>query len=98
MKVRPCTLITATTSPFSLRPSPFLLRTSPPPHGAPLPRRAGRIIERPHEPPFALQQGGHFLLVPEMVPAGDHVHAGGEDLLGRLRRYARAGARILPCG
>src|SRR2546422_1032288 len=46
---------------------------------APLPRRAGRIIERAQEPFLRFEQGVDFFLIPEMVATGDDVHAGSKD-------------------
>ena len=51
---------------------------------APLPWRAGRIVQRTNEPAFAFEQLHDFLLVPEMIAAGDDVHARGKDFLRRI--------------
>ena len=74
MKVRPCRLRIATGG----RPGAWK-------DSAPLPRRAGRIVQRPNEPAFAFEQLYDLLLVPEMIAGGDDVHARLKDFLRRGR-------------
>ena len=73
MNVRPCTFITA----IEGRPGlpDFGLQNR-----AALAGRAGRIIQRTQKTFFVLQQFHDFLLVPQMVAAGDDVHAGAEKI------------------
>src|SRR5947208_547610 len=49
---------------------------------AALARGSGRVIGWTHKPLFILQQLQHFFLVPKMVAARHHIHAGAENLLG----------------
>src|SRR6266700_4829267 len=55
---------------------------------AALPWSSRRIIERSNKAALMRQQFHDFLLVPEMIAAGDDIDAGGEDFVGGLDGYA----------
>ena len=78
--------------------SDFGFRISDFKNPAPLPRRARRIIERAHESLFVRQQFHHFLLIPQMIAAGDDIHAGGKDFLGGPGGDATAPGGVLAVG
>ena len=67
-------------------------------NSAPLPRRADGIIERTQKAFFVREQFRHFLLVPQMVAAGDDIHAGVEDFPGGFGGDAGAAGGVLAVG
>ena len=67
-------------------------------YGAALSRRAGRIIQRSQKAFFAGKQFHDFLLVPQMVAAGDDIHAGREDFPGGFGRDAGAAGGVFAIG
>ena len=78
--------------------SDFGFRISDFKYHAALSWRAGGIVQRTEKPLFAFQQRNDFLLVPEMVAAGDYIHAGGENLLSRLGRDAGTPGGVFTVG
>ena len=66
--------------------------------GAALAGRAGRVVQRAHETRLIGEQRDDFLLVPEMVAAGDDVHAAGEEVRRSFRRDAGAAGGVLAIG
>ncbi len=66
--------------------------------GAPLPRRSRRIIDRTQKPLFILQQLRNFFLVPEMIPARNHIHARRKNLRRGPWRNPRTARRVFSIG
>ena len=62
------------------------------------PRHIRRIIERPEQPFFVGEQFHDFLLVPQMVAAGNDVHAGGKNVPGGHGRNTGAAGGVLAVG
>ncbi len=58
----------------------------------------GRIIERAEETFLVCEQFHDFFLVPQMIAAGDDVHAGGKNFLGNLGRDAVAAGGVFAVG
>src|ERR1019366_7378062 len=87
MNVRPCAFKT-----------PIELRTPNFKDGAALAGRAGRIIERAQKAFFVLEQFHDFLLVPQMVAAGDDVHARRKNFPGGLGGDAGAAGGVFAVG
>lgn len=67
-------------------------------NGTALPLCSGRVIQRAQKALLACEQFHHFLLVPEMIAAGDDIHAGGKDFLGGFGRDAGAASGVLAIG
>ena len=65
---------------------------------APLPQRSGRIIQRTQKAFFVGEQFHDFLLIPQMVAAGDDVHAGGKNFPGGFGRDAGAASGVFAVG
>jgi hypothetical protein len=61
-------------------------------------RRARRHVHRPEEPRLFVKVRQDFLLVPDVVAAGHHVHAVLEEVVGDVRRDAEPGRRVLDVG
>ncbi len=70
MKMRPMALMTSTSAPLRALNRP-----------APLPGRAGRIVDRPQQPLLALDEDQRLLLVAGVVAERDDVGAGAEQVL-----------------
>jgi hypothetical protein len=66
--------------------------------GAALAGGVGGIIDRTQETGFVLHELVNFLLIPDMVAAGDDVGAGGEDFGGGVLRDAGAARGIFAIG
>ena len=67
-------------------------------HCAPLAWGASGIIDRPHKSRFLLQQDLNLFLIPEMIPAGDHIYARRINLRCCVRRDTVAAGGIFAVG
>ena len=67
-------------------------------HAAACPRRSFRIIQRTQEPLLIREQFRYFLLVPEMITAGDDINAESEQLRRNAWRDAVAAGGVLTVG
>ena len=61
-------------------------------------RRAVRKIRGAQQARLVREKIDNFLAVPDVVAAGDHFDAGGEQILGEARRDAEAGGGIFAVG
>ena len=67
-------------------------------NAAPHSGRAGRIIQRAQKPLFVREQFHDLFLIPQMIAAGDDIHAGGKDFFSRFGRDAGAARGVLSVG
>ena len=57
-----------------------------------------RIIDRTHEAFFTHEQFHHFLLIPQMIAAGDGIHSRSKDFVSHLGRDAVAASGVFAIG
>src|SRR3990170_2317072 len=66
--------------------------------GRPAARHAGRVVERSDNARLRVEEFVGVPMLPDVVAAGDDIHAGAEDLVRHLTAQPRASGRVLTIG